>query len=175
MDEKVRKAAFFLTKSLPRQTNCCKWREASGYSPNLLAEMKNGEVKLGDLVFFESFEGIVYLIVRKDELLTDNNQFLDVSPVNSEKVKPIAGEKLMTDNDLILVVPSYLFSTDNNGIIFTDVAQEIFSNIVDKQMYSSLLSDDEWALLLSSENAGPVTEKSKEIATIKGIFMRALC
>ena len=28
-DEKVLKAAFFLTKSVPRQTNCCKWREAS--------------------------------------------------------------------------------------------------------------------------------------------------
>ena len=94
-------------------------------------------------------------------MLTDNDQFLDVSPVNSEKVQTITVEKLMTDNGLILVVPSYLYSTDDNGIIFTDVAQEIFSNILDKQKYSSMLSDDEWTLLLSSENADPVTEKSK--------------
>ena len=51
-DKKVLKAAFLLTKSVPRQTNCCKWREASGYSPNLLAEKNNGKVKQGDLVFF---------------------------------------------------------------------------------------------------------------------------
>ena len=63
-DEQVLKTAWLLSKSVPRQTNRAKWRAQSGHAPNMLMEKKDkGYIKKGYLVFFASYEGIVYLKV----------------------------------------------------------------------------------------------------------------
>lgn len=40
-DEKILKTSWLLSKSVPRQTNRSKWREKSGYRPNMLMEKKD--------------------------------------------------------------------------------------------------------------------------------------
>ena len=49
----ILKQAFYITKSVPRQTNRCKWREKSGFNPNMLmpSEPSSGKLFANDLVF----------------------------------------------------------------------------------------------------------------------------
>ena len=59
--------AYLLTKSVPRQSNRCKWRERSGFQPNLLQEpSSSGQLLCNDMVFSRDLGGnLVYLVVKK--------------------------------------------------------------------------------------------------------------
>ena len=67
------KKAYLLSKSVPRQTNRTKWREKSGYQPNmLLAKECPGMIYVGDLVCCRtSSDKLLFLIVMEDVLLQD--------------------------------------------------------------------------------------------------------
>ena len=60
--KRILRQAYLLTKSVPRQSTRSKWKEASGYEPNLLADKESSsKLLVGDLVFSMSFNIIRYL------------------------------------------------------------------------------------------------------------------
>ena len=67
--------AFAVAKSVPRQTNRAKWRERSGFTPNLLSERSApGMIRAQDLVCCHSITGsLMFLIVQEDVLLSDSD------------------------------------------------------------------------------------------------------
>jgi len=152
-------------KSVPRQTNRSKWRQASGYTPNLLTEkIDDGKVKKGDLVFFESLDGIIYLKVQIDTLLTNSMQTIDVIALsNEDKVRTVPIDKLLTHNGLTLILPSYLYTLDCGEIVVTNVAQDIFSHILDQCQHKGQLSDEDWVILFSADvnESSPSANSSK--------------
>ena len=72
-DPKLLHIAYLLTKTVPQQTNRCKWHKASGYTPCLLSSENHAGMIKGDMLFFDSYDGLVYLRAEKDTLLVRND------------------------------------------------------------------------------------------------------
>lgn len=84
---------------------------------NLLVEEANGKVKIGDLVIFDSYDGKVLLVVREEVPLTDKDQYLKVSAVCSVNIRQVVVNKLLTESQGIVVVPSYLYSVEDDSMM----------------------------------------------------------
>ena len=65
--------AYLLSKSVPRQTNRAKWREKSGFQPNMLLEKVHpGMLLANDLVCSRSItDTLMFLIVQEGVLMRD--------------------------------------------------------------------------------------------------------
>ena len=105
----------------------------------------------GDLVFFESNdETLIYLMVVTDTSLVDTNIRVYVKAVSgNDNIISVSINKLLSDKGLIVVIPSYLYSIENDCALFTDIAQVLFQETTDRNSKLSY-SDDDWALLQSN-------------------------
>ena len=112
------KKAFLLSKSVRRQSNSAKWREAAGYQPNLLTKKSNnGKLLKGDLVFYYNIENdLVMYILKEDYQLIGADKKASVSEVGTNCNVEVDVSKLVTDNGLILTVPQELYSVVGDQI-----------------------------------------------------------
>ena len=112
----------------------------------MLQEDDKWSMKAGDLVFHESIDGLLFLIVKNDLLLTDITQTIEVVEVSTGTTTRVMSIKnLMLEDGNILVMPSYLFILDNGDFQFTSAAEDIFVEILDKQQ-TTYLTDEECAM-----------------------------
>ena len=154
-DKDVVHTAFLLSKSVPHQTNRCKWREKSGFTPNLLQENDSGKLKVDDLVFHEMVDGsIAYLKVQKEILLTNATIHIELVPFNSTTLLNVQISKLMVHKGQIIVMPSYCYSVTNGIIEFSDITEEMFAHILDEKRCEESFSDEEWHAIISSDVDG---------------------
>ena len=166
-DKCVLKSFYHLSKSVPRQTNRCKWRAAAEQTPNLPAENDDGKVKEGDIVFYESLDGIMYLIVVKDMLLLNVDSAVEVKQIDSSDIHRVPVNKLLVHDGKIVILPSYLYSVEENEIIVADIAHTTFTHILEKCRYKSILSDEEWFTLFESEDTEKTDAPKKGVSSKK--------
>ena len=118
-DMKILKYAFNLAKSVPRQSNRCKWRAKSGYMPDMLQQSSSNSGKLfaGDIVFFQSLDNrLINLVVTEDTILSDLDMSLKVKMLQSEELNRIYSIKLaqlFKDSGQTVVIPSTLFKFED--------------------------------------------------------------
>ena len=158
-DEIVLKKVYLLSKSVPRQTNRAKWREKSGYKPNMLTDSSSpGLLEKNDLVFcLSKNDELVYLIVQKEFLLDDINSKVPVYKVGSSSEKQIRCSKLLGDKGQIFTVPSSLYTLDDEGSVTLD---DVAFKHLEILLTPSSETHSDWALLLEyDEESDKVQEK----------------
>ena len=151
-DQKILRCAFNLAKSVPRQSNRCKWREKSGYAPNLLQESESNSSKLfaGDLVFFQSLDNkLLNLFVTEDVVLSDLDMSLKVKMIHSdddERIFSVKLSQLFQDGGHTVAIPSNMYTIEDEGLRLDDNVSYMFDGIRYQQTVSR--TDTEWDLLL---------------------------
>ena len=168
-DNIVLRKAFLLSKSVPRQTSRSKWRERSGFQPNLLlpTPAKAGKLLKNDIVFARGLQGeILNLMVNEDLSLNDVDKLVHVSEVGRDvhSVIQLKQDVLLVDNGLIAVVPHGMYTIDGGQIDFDDNVQNML-NRVNYASNDNIHDDDEWAELLqcSSAETTKITEATEEL------------
>ena len=96
-DKNLLQSAYLLSKSVPRQTNRTKWRGDTGYGPDMLQEDERWSMRAGDIVCYESMDGIIFLKVQSDLLLTDVTQEIGVIEVSTGSTRMVPIENLMLE------------------------------------------------------------------------------
>ena len=146
------KCGFNIAKCVPRQTNRCKWRERSGFAPNMLQSSSNsGKLFSGDLVFIKFLDNqLINLVVSEDVTLDDLDMSLKVRRPrgnSSTDVMSVKLEQLVKDGENIVAVPCNMYQIDGDGSIELD---ESISYMFDALMNKELVSrtDTEWDELL---------------------------
>ena len=152
------KCAFNIAKCVPRQSNRCKWREKSGFAPNMLQSSSNsGKLFSGDLVFIKYLNNqLVNLIVTEDVILDDLDMSLKVRiPGGNASVEAgcVKLELLVKDRSNIVAIPSNMYHIDGDGEIELD---ENISYMFDALMNKEIVTrnDMEWNELLGIEMSG---------------------
>lgn len=151
------KRAYLLSKSVPRQTNRSKWREASGHAPNMLRQddCPTGMLLSGDMVFFFDVEGkLVYLIVKEDTKLVAEDAAIAVNEIgaaNSPATMHILVSKLATDQGMIATIPHQLYTVSEEGVKFDEHALDLVESL--KGQTSSIYSDEDLVLVGEHVNA----------------------
>ena len=146
-DKKILLDAFRLTKSVPRRSNRAKWKEQSGFAPNLLIPHQDEhKVFTGDLVFCKDLShSIRKLIVAKGKTLRNNNEKILVTDVENGSKLHVLTSSLVTDKGMLIVIPKTQYKIEGSSIVFSDLALdtwEMCSNAVD---LSSNYTDEELA------------------------------
>ena len=173
-DQDILHTAFLFSKSVPRQTNRCKWREQAEHTPNLLEEVHAGKLKVDDLVFYEMYDGsIVYFKVLKETLLINSTKNLDLVPLNQTSIQSVPIDKLMVHEGQIVAMPSYCYSEDNGVLDFVDVAKEMFSHILDQNRCTDPLTDEEWSVIFSSDGENTVIDTCAKKVVESGVKEKA--
>ena len=147
-DNLLVKKAYLLSKSVPRQTNRSKWREKSGYQPNMLLEKDcPGMLTANDLVCCRSVsDTLMYLIVREDVLLKDNDVRVPVRFPGGTVGFDINSDKLVVKDGQIVALPSSLYHVNDEDVILSDVVAADFQCLSENQVID--LTEEEWAVLI---------------------------
>lgn len=147
-DKIMIKKAYLLSKCVPRQTNRSKWREKSGYQPNMLSEKEfPGMLIANDLVCCRSVsDTLMYLIVREDVLLKDDDVKIPVRFPGGTVGFEISSDKLVVENGQIMVLPSSLYHENDEDVILSDVVAGDFQSLSENQVKD--LTEEEWAILV---------------------------
>ena len=105
-DMTLLKKANLISRSVPRQSNRAKYREKSGFEPNMLFdECVSGTLYKKDLVFSRSItDELLFLIVEKDTHLVDLDVVIPVASVTD-------GTTFDMKYDKLLQQWSYIYST----------------------------------------------------------------
>ena len=150
--------AYLLSKAVPRKSNRAKWKEESGYAPNMLVEQMNDwKLYKGDMVFASSLDGnILKLIVQKDSSFQDATTLIPVADVENKLKLSVKVDSLLKDGGFIAVVPSGLFSVEGNEIVLTDLAHEQIMNLQPNN--TQLYEDHELAELQGIDEITPETD-----------------
>ena len=167
---KVLKHSFNLAKSVPRQSNRCKWREKSGFSPNMLQPktLNSGKLYVGDLVFFQSFgDKVLNLLIIEEVVLCSIDIPIKVQILQSEdqqKVYTIYLNQLLQDNGQTVVVPSDFFSIEDGEFRIQENVSYLFDKLTNKGCM--VQKDSEWDPLFddfckAAESVDVLQEASK--------------
>ena len=163
------KCAFNIAKSVPRQSNRCKWREKSGFAPNMLqlSSSNSGKLFSGDLVFMKYLNNqLLNLIVTEDVVLNDVDMSLKVKMFHgdgSEEVCSVKLGQLVKDGSTTVAIPSNMYRLNDDGEIELDEnISYMFEAIMNKQIVSR--TDMEWSEFFGIEmsNNRSVVENSME-------------
>ena len=130
---------FLYTKSVPRKSNRAKWKENSGYRPNMLhEEEEDGKLMKGDLVFCKDpFGKIKELIVEENILMLNIADHVSVCDLNDGECHSIPLTSLLHDKGLLAVVPSSLYHRNGKEIELTPYASEMVENFsTDVSLYT---------------------------------------
>ena len=147
-DEHLLKKAYLFTKSVPRQSNRAKWREKSGFQPNMLLEQNiPGMLYKDDLVCCRSIEDtLMFLVVQDDVLLNHIDVKISVCFPGGTINFQVATDKLVTENGQIMALPKQLYKIIEGEVILSDAVSRDFEVLQLNQ--GEMLTDEEWALLL---------------------------
>ena len=150
-DKIILKKAYLLSKSVPRQTNRTKWREKSGYQPNmLLAKECPGMIYAGDLVCCRTVsDKLIFLIVMEDVLLQDVDVKVSVRFPEGTIPFEIGSDKLEVANGQIMVLPPQLFEVVDGEVVLSDAVSVDFQSLSEKQGVD-VLSEEDWAVLVDT-------------------------
>ena len=151
-DQRLLHKAYLLTKSVPRQSNRTKWREAPGYQPNLLVEQEgNYRLVTGDMVFARGLEEeLLFFLVKKSMQLDGKTDSVIVCQVGQSDKKRIPLNKLLLDRGSIAVVPEKLFKITNGNVVFDELVYELISSFNNSDLAKER-SDEEWSVLLETD------------------------
>ena len=153
-DEHLLRKAYLLAKSVPRQSNRSKWREQSGYQPNMLTEtVTRWMLCKDDLVCCHSAAShdMTYLIVQQEVELDDSSKTILVSEPGRNSVFSISIEKLITEKGQIFTIPSQLYELDEkNNLQFPDIVEESVAELLSAEKQK--IGDDDLALLLEESS-----------------------
>ena len=147
-DDLLVKKACLLSKSVPRQSNRAKWREKSGYNPNMLSDCSSaGVLNKNDLVFSRSeTDELLFFIVQEKFLLDDINRTVLVRKVGSSIDTWVSCTKFLGDKGQIFIVPSQLYTVDDGDVIFNEAVTKHMECLI--QAHTRVFTDDEWSLLV---------------------------
>ena len=168
-DEATLQAFYRLAKSVPRQTNRCRWRATSEKTPRSLEKNNLGIIKVNDIVFIESVHRVLFLIVQKETTLVNVTKTVSVKQLNDDQCMEVPVEKLLTHRGKIFILPEYLYEAEGTEINVSEAVKSTFAHVFDS-MHSSALCDEDWAALFqltdstnieqhpntSSDQPGPV-------------------
>ena len=158
----ILKRAYLLSKSVPRQSNRSKWREASGYQPNMLvAKESGGTLYKGDIVFHYNIQNeLQYLIVEENLLLDNVNSEVKIRNLGTSNVLSVPVNNLAKDDGMIAVIPSQLYSLDGDEVHFEDVVLHLIKKL-ETSATESLYTDADLAdIMVSGESTEQVGEGS---------------
>ena len=148
--KKILRSAFLLTKSVPRATNRTKWKQASGYVPDLLQYTNPHKLVKGDLVFFSQPDDTLLYLQVVEDLVLDHDSRVKVFSIFEEKPKHIfvQCEKLVKDDDgLVFTIPKEFYKVEKNkSLSFNDMAKELFNDFINRESCRQF-SDVDWATL----------------------------
>ena len=143
-EETILKKAYALSSSLPRQAGRNKWREKSGFTPNMLPqESSNGVLLKGDLLFFYNIDSIEYYVVEKDFKLIDGENKVDVHKIGEEIIHSVNVDRFVYEKGMISVVPIDQYSIlEDSTVVFHDPDISVFlEDLMHKQ---PLHSEEDW-------------------------------
>ena len=172
-DEKLLRQAFLITKSVPRKSNRSKWKENSGYAPNMLEDkdVDAGKLLVGDLVFCDdALDGTKPLIVQEEVQLDKISEQIVVRQIDGKDSECVLSSKLLEDRGLIFVVPSQMYNIVNNEIQLNDIASQMLEDcIINRQIGDLPYSDEEAAELTengleNNEARGMANEEALDMA-----------
>ena len=150
----VLKKAYLLSKSVSRQSNRTKWRERSGFQPNMLTEKSSaGTLFQGDLVCTRSVHGLVYYVVESDTALDDDGVHVPVVTVDGSENLAILNSDLVGERGHIVALPSTLYRISRGHLVLCTPAAEEFGRILRdecQQTENVLMTEEDWALLVES-------------------------
>lgn len=153
-DKALLQKAYLLTKSVPRQSNRCKWRESSGYQPNLLRETVNnlGQLICNDMVFSRDLGGnLVYLVIKKSVKLNGKIKFVKVRSVKETKDTSVLISNLVLNGGRIATVPSALFEISDGEVLFNEEISDAIEDL--NCIESPLHNEEEWATLMDGPSS----------------------
>ena len=142
------KKTCLLSKSVPQQSNRAKWREKSGYNPNMLSDCSSaGVLNKDDLVFSRSeTDKLLFFIVQEKFLLDDINRTVLVRKVGSSIDTWVSCTKFLGDKGQIFIVPSQLYTVDDGDVILNEAVTKHMECLI--QVHTCVFTDDEWSLLV---------------------------
>ena len=144
--------AYLLLKSVPRQSNRCKWRERSGFQPNLLLEQVS-QIKAGDMVFsYDLDDEILNLLVKNTVNLDGKTSHIKVLPVGKDKVASVSIDKLLVHKGHIATVPRNFYEISDGSVIFHDAVNMMMEEL--NVHTSSRFEEDEENFADESEPKG---------------------
>ena len=156
--------AYVMSKSVPRQSNRAKWREKSGFQPNMLVEQSvPGMLYKHDLVCCRSInDTLMFLIVQNDILLNNDDVQISVCFPDGTISFVVSADKLVTESGQIMTLPMQLYQVVDGEIRLSDAVSRDFEELLHNQ--GGMLSDEEWALLIdtSSDECHVETTKTRK-------------
>ena len=160
-DEHLLKKAYLLSKSVPRQSNRAKWRERSGFQPNMLIDKSSpGMLIKNDLVCCRTVrDTLMFLIVEKDVLLDQVDVKISVRFPEGTISFMVSIDKLVTENGQIMAIPMQLYDVVDGEVQLCDAVSIDFEVLLHNQ--GQILSDEEWAVLVLPPEESPAIITSK--------------
>ena len=152
-DSPILKQAYYISKSVPHQSNRWKWRQKSGFAPDMLLphEENKGRMYVGDLVFYPSLENqFLHLIVTKELLLCSEDLHLDVKTVDGKNEYCLQLNTFLCNKGHIVAIPSSLYHIEDGNIVIQDTVLHQLECIPSVQAVSH--TDIEWEALLENES-----------------------
>ena len=127
----ILKKTYLLSKSVPRRSNRTKWRERSGFQPNILIEKSSaGTLFQGNLVCSRSAHGLVYHVVEVSTALDDEGVHVPVVTVDGSEKLAILHSDLVGDRGHIMALPSTLYRISRGQLVLCTPAAEEFDRIL---------------------------------------------
>ena len=165
--------AYLLTKSVPRRSNRSKWKEESGFAPNLLTEgviLNDNTFLSGDILFTADGRGSVRKFLNTNGVkVTSVSDHILVKDLDTKNLEEVPVESLLKDGAMYAVIPACLYEDVNGQIVYSEKASQFIEDLVAKQyqsLYSdveliSLSSDTEKALFESQKDHGPLNNDNQ--------------
>ena len=157
----ILKQAYYISKSVPRQSNRCKWRQKSGHAPDMLLplEQNKGRLYVGDLVFYPSLETrLLHLIVTEELVLSNEDLHLSVKTVDGKNEYCLELNKFLCDQGHIVAIPSSLYAIEDGNIMIQDTVLHQLEYIQTHQPVSR--TDKEWEALLEDDSDQVLLQKT---------------
>ena len=152
-ERNLMKKAHLLTKSVPRRSNRSKWRERSGFQPNMLVEKSSpGMLYTGDLVCARSIANVlIFYVVEKDTLLEDVNVHIPVMALDGNEQLLMRNTQLVGEKGHIMALPSNLYRIIGGELVLSTPAAKEFEETIRQQGQpeeDARMNDEDWAMLL---------------------------
>ena len=141
-DERILKQAFLLSKSVPRRSNCAKYKEESGHAPTMYTNEDDGKLLVRDIVLTRTESGDVRKHIEVKELMLGNVD--DTVHVKDKlcQLENVLVSSLLKDKGLIFIIPSTMYKLENKTIKINEIALQVFQDCVDS-LINSIYTDEE--------------------------------